>query len=309
MKIIVTGGTGFIGKYLIKALLERQHQVTIVSRDTKKVHKIFSNRANSLLWNELSSTTLAEQDIVVHLAGQNVGVRRWSQKAKESIVNSRVNNTKKLAQLCANLSKNPPRILSASAIGIYGLTNHYPHQPLPVDESWPIPYGQTPDFLSEVGQKWETAWQDAVNQQIPVTIMRFGVVLHPKEGMLKKLLPSVKCGLAGKLGSGNQWLSWISINDLVKAILWLIDSPNLTGPINLTHPDPVQQKKFIKDLADHYHRPCFANLPAWFIRLLFGRMGEELLLGGQKVVPTRLLESGFTFDIKNISQLLNPNIS
>lgn len=309
MKIIVTGGTGFIGRYLIKALLEKQHQVTVVSRNLKKAHKVFSNQVHCLLWNQLSSTALAEQDIIVHLAGQNVGDKRWSKKVKQSIINSRIENTKKLAQLCANLAQNAPCILSASAIGIYGLTNHYPSQPLPVDESWPIPYGQTPDFLSDVGQKWEMAWQNAVNQQVPVTIMRFGVVLHPKEGMLKKLLPSVKFGLAGKLGSGNQWLSWIYINDLVKAILWLIDNPNLTGPINLTHPNPVQQKKFIKHLTDHYHRPCFAHLPAWFIRLMFGRMGEELLLGGQKVIPTRLLESGFTFDIKNISQLLNPNIS
>lgn len=304
---MITGATGFIGSFLIQALVKQgNNHIAIITRNKQQaIKKLNNNTINFISWNELNSDHIAQQDIIIHLAGENIGANRWSKKTKEKIIASRVNTTQILANLCAELADaghKTPRILSASAIGIYGLMGNYHEQPNPVDESWPIPEGNTPDFLSDVGQQWEGAWKRLTLKKIQLTIMRFGVVLHPKHGMLKKLLPSVKLGLAGKLGSGEQYISYINIDDLINAIIFLITLPEITGAVNLTHPEPVQQKTFIKKLTQQYHRPCFVPMPSLLVKLLFGQMGEELLLGGQKVVPSRLLKLGFKFkDEKNSS--------
>ncbi len=301
MKIMVAGGTGFIGKNLIARLRELSIDIAVVGRDKNKIKKIYGSGVEALEWLELSSQKLTHYDVIINLAGQDISEKRWSQKFKKCILESRVDSTRALALLCSKLGAKSPRILNASAVGIYGVAGQNPLQPIPVDESWKNASTIASDFLSDVARKWEEALVPAIKNHVSVTIMRFGVVLKINEGMLRKLAPSVKLGLAGKLGSGQQWISWIHIDDLVAAIIFLLERPDITGPINLTHPMPVTQSEFIHIFAKHYHRPCLFNMPAWLVKFLFGDMGEELLLGGQKVVPARLPYYGFIFSKKTIS--------
>jgi len=304
MRILISGGTGFIGHHLTQHLLKAHHHITILSRSTEKVYRCYTSDVAAIDWSQLTAEALAKQDLIIHLAGQNIGERRWTARMKSNILQSRVETTKTLATLCGTLGNAAPRLLSASAVGIYGLSTHYPQQPNPVDESWPIPPGDTPDFLSQVGQAWEQALKPAIQQGVATTIMRFGVVLHPKSGMLKKLLPAVKLGLGGHIGNGQQWLSWVHIDDLILAIDFFIQHPDLQGAINVTSPHPIQQRHFIETLCRHHHRPCFAHLPAPLVKWLFGEMGSELLLGGQQVLPTRLQQAGFTFLHPTLEQAL-----
>ncbi len=301
MKIIVAGGTGCIGRNLIAKLLERGMDIAVIGRDKRKIKKIYESRVEALEWSDLSSQKLSYYDAVINLAGQDISEKRWSKKFKECILDSRLDSTNALALLCSKLGVKSPRMLNASAVGVYGMTGQNPLQPIPVDESWKDISTIESSFLSDVARKWEEALAPAIANDVPVTIMRFGVVLKINEGMLGKLALSVKLGLAGKIGSGQQWMSWIHIDDLVSAIIFLLEHPDITGPINLTHPMPVTQSAFIHLLAKHYHRPCFFNMPAWLVKCLFGEMGEELLLGGQNVVPARLQQHGFIFSKKTIS--------
>lgn len=300
MKILVAGGTGFVGRHLVHELLKRHDTVTILGRNKNKINKIYENKVAAITWQEIHIENLCNYEIIINLAGENLSEKRWTEKVKKEILESRCNTTEVLANLCATLGEKSPRLFNASAVGIYGTTGDYADQPIPVDESWQPPH-HTANFLSHVAQQWEKALTPAIAHHVSVTIMRFGVVLKENEGMLKKLLPSVKWGFAAKLGNGQQWLSWISIDDLVAAIIFLIEHPEIFGEINLTHPLPVTQNEFIHTLAQCYHKPCFLTLPTWLVKILFGQMGKELLLSGQNVIPTRLLNSGFKFVKKNIS--------
>ncbi len=303
MNIIIAGGTGFIGRNLVTKFLERGMNIAVVGRDKNKIKKIYESRVEALEWLDLSSQKLSYYDVVINLAGQDISKKRWSQNFKECILDSRVDSTYALALLCSKLGAKSPRILNASAVGIYGIAGENPLQPIPVNESWKSASTIASDFLSDVARKWEEALAPAIANNVSVSIMRFGVVLKMNEGMLGKLALSVKLGLAGKIGGGQQWISWIHIDDLVSAIIFLLEHPEITGPINLTHPMPVTQSEFIHLLAKYYHRPCFFNMPAWLVKCLFGEMGEELLLGGQNVVPARLQQYGFIFSKKNISDV------
>lgn len=300
MKIIIAGGTGFVGRYLTAQLQQRGDKVAIISRDKNKIKKIYADSVEGLHWRDLNSQQLKQYDAIINLAGENINKIRWTKKFKQEIVESRIFATRTLATLCAELGNAAPRILNANAVGIYGTTGCYPQQPIPVDENWQVPFSNPQDYLSDVAMQWEKALTPAVEKNIQVTVMRFGVVLKNNEGMLRKLAIPVKLGLAGKLGSGKQWLSWIHINDLTAAIIFLLDHPNITGPINLTHPIPVTQADFIHAMTQHYHRPCIFNMPRWLVKCLFGEMGEVLLLGGQKVVPTKLESYGFKFSKRTI---------
>ncbi|MFN3234494.1 MAG: TIGR01777 family oxidoreductase [Gammaproteobacteria bacterium] len=300
MKALIAGGTGFIGQFLIPALLKDNHQVVVLGRDTNKIQKTFHDKVTALTWDTLSSESLRDVDAIINLAGTNIGEKRWSTSVKDSVKTSRFNTTKKLVDCCLSLNEKKPRMLNASAIGIYGLHEHQPQQPQPVDESWEIPWGKPTDFSSEITQAWENTLQPAIDHGMHVAKMRFGVVLHPKFGALKKLMPSIKLGMASVIGNGKQGVSWIMIDDLIRAILFLLEHPEISGPINCTSPNPISQKTFIKALARAAHRPCFLKTPAWVIKFLFGQMGDELIIKGQRVIPTKLLEHGFKFRYETI---------
>lgn len=302
MRVMITGGTGFVGKALITTLQNRGDDIAVVGRDLSKIAQIYNKQVVGFRWQDLSKEVLERYDVIINLAGKNISDGRWSKRVKADILESRISTASKLATICSELNTASPRIYSASAVGIYGATNSYGNQPLPVDESWEIPTGFPVDFLSNIGQQWENAWSPAIKNGVSVTMMRFGVILKNNGGMLKKLIPLAKLGLSGRIGNGQQWLSWIHMDDLVSAIIFLIEHPNIIGPINLTHPTPVTQKEFSRALAQHYHRPYFFTLPEWLIKNVFGEMGEDLLLRGQKVIPTRLKSSGYEFNKKALNQ-------
>ena len=291
MKILIAGGSGFIGKALTQAW-QHTHEITIIGRNKAKLMREFTSPITTGTWEELESINAQDFDVVINLSGYNIGAARWNPKLKQKIIDSRVQTTHVLSQWMMS-QQAKPHFISANAVGIYGLQAN---GDLTVcDEDTSIDMTHPSDFMSEIGIRWQAALQPAVDAGIPVTVARFGVVLQKKQGMLKKLAPSFYLGLGSVIGEGTQIISWIHIDDLVGALTFLMQNRNILGPVNLCSPQPVSQAQFAKILATTLHRPLFLKLPAAVIHLLFGEMGDCLLLKGQRVLPKRLLIAGYEF--------------
>lgn len=295
MKILVSGGTGFIGSHLIPALLMNQNQITVIGRDAKKTKNIFKESISSLSWNQINEISPDEFDAIINLAGENIAQHRWTENSKKSIKESRLASTRQLVNWVLPSKNKKLHLYNASAIGIYPLQKSTSGLPTALTESSPIDFGQQQSFLSEVGESWENETKPLIEAKFPVTLMRFAVVLKRSQGILKKLELPFSLGLGTILGNGQQAFSWISIDDLVSAILFLINRPEIIGPVNCSAPECVSQQVFAQTLSDIMHRPLFLKLPSQFVKVLFGQMGEELLLGGQNVFPERLKQLGFEF--------------
>ena len=222
---------------------------------------------------------------MVHLAGENV-FGRWTPHKKQRIRDSRVLGTRLVSSAIAGLERRPKLLLAASAIGYYGDRG---------DELLNEGSSVGEDFLATVAKEWEAATAVATQAGIRVVNMRFGVVLTPKTGALAKMLPAFKLGLGGPIGSGNQYLSWITLDDALNAILHVLDTPNMTGPVNITAPNPVTNREFAKMLGKTLGRPAAVTVPAFALRMAFGAEGAAMLQSGQRVLPARLLESAFRF--------------
>lgn len=228
---------------------------------------------------------LEDFDAVVHLAGENIA-RRWTEGRKVRIRLSRVRGTRFLAQALAKLSIPPRVMISASAIGYYGDRG----EEILSEESSP---GE--DFLAEVCREWEAATKPAADRGIRVIHLRTGVVLSAKGGALAKMLPAFKMGLAGEIGSGRQYMSWVDADDLVSAILFTLEQGAVRGPVNAVSPNPVTNGDFTTTLGEILHRPTHFRLPAFVVRLLLGEMGVTALLASQRVKPAKLCAAGFAF--------------
>jgi uncharacterized protein (TIGR01777 family) len=233
----------------------------------------------------IDAAALEGVDAVVHLAGESIG-RRWSAAVRSRILESRVRGTRLLADTLASLSRPPELLVSASAVGYYGDRGDEP-----LDESSP----PGDDFLAGVAEAWENAANPAAEAGIRVVHPRFGVVLSPAGGALKRMLPAFRLGAGGRLGSGRQWMSWISIDDAVDALRFVIDTPALAGPIDFTAPEPVTNAEFTRVLGRLLRRPPFLAVPAAALRFLFGEMADRTLLASQRARPARLLGAGFSF--------------
>ena len=295
MKVLIAGATGFVGKALVRAFLSRGDEVIALGRSKAKSQFVFDQPLTLWTWIDLE-THSEPVDLIINLAGENIG-GWWSKNKKEKILNSRVAAIKRLIAFCSRQkegSGQSPRLFQASGIGVYGLRGDRVY-----DENSPPPQDQ--DFLSEVSRGIEAAASEANTHGIPLLIMRFGVVLNPNGGMLEQLFPLYKYGFGTIFGTGKQFLSWISRTDLIKAILFLSDHPELNGAINLVAKEPVTQQAFSKAYAKYLGRPLWLRFPPFMIKILLGEMGETLLLGSQKVIPTRLLESGFDFEYPNLN--------
>lgn len=297
MNILIAGGTGLIGSSLIDSL-HKAHHITVITRDVARARKTVK-QAHLIDWNKNTlKNTLKETDLVINLCGQSIGDSRWSTKTKKAIIDSRVNPTALLCALIHELDESHrPRLFNASAIGIYGLQKTLKLQnEIVYDETSALPKPPQ-DFLSEVGQAWEAVLDNYPT--LDIVRLRFAVVLSPIGGMLKKVLLPFKLGLGGRIGSGAQPFSWIAIEDVVGIIKYLINHKDITGPINLVAPDVISQHDFASQLAKRLKRPALIPMPSVMVRLLFGEMGQTLLLSGQSVSSQRLKEYPFKFKTLN----------
>ena len=297
MKAAVTGSHGLIGSALVVELTRRSHEVTRLVRSRPG--------PGEAAWDPAKGTIEADKleghDAVVHLAGVGIGDHRWTDEHKRAVLDSRVLGTGLLARTLAGLSSPPRVLLSGSAVGFYG----YQGGDEVMTEASPRGGG----FLAGVVDAWEQAAAPAEQAGIRVVRLRSGVVLTGKGGALKKQLLPFKLGVGGRLGAGRQWLSWISLEDEVGAIIHLLTAEDARGPVNVTSPEPVTNAVFTATLARVLKRPAFTPVPTLALHALFGReMTEEMLFGGQRVLPTALQASGFTFVHPQLEEALRQTL-
>jgi uncharacterized protein (TIGR01777 family) len=248
--------------------------------------------SNQLTWNPVGTPAIADQaslegcTAAIHLSGASVAARRWTPAYRSEMTSSRVESTRTVANLLAGLRRPPQSVLVASAVGIYGDRGEEL-----LDE------GSAPGkgFLAGVCEQWEAAARPAVEAGIRVVHLRFGVVLGPGRGALAQMLPVFRLGLGGRLGSGRQWMSWISLADAIEAIVFALQTPALAGPVNLTAPNPITNAEFTRALGRQLRRPAMLPAPAFALRVAFGQMADEALLASVRAVPKKLLASGFNF--------------
>lgn len=300
MNILIAGASGFIGQYLVHSLQAHNH-ITVLGRDENKLQKMFGASVKVINWNQLDALSAHDYQAVINLCGHNIAASRWSDDVKAKLIESRVQTGATLINWLLKQGA-APHFYSASAIGIYGMQSLSDQNAF--DENSPVDVHPPKDFLNEIGMRWENALQPAIEAGIPVTITRFGVVLKKGQGMLKKMTPAFYFGLGSVIGDGRQVLSWVHIEDIVRAYQFLLNTPELTGAFNLTSPHPVSQAEFATILAKTMHRPLLLKTPAFLIRTLFGEMGDCLLLNGQRVVPKRLTEKGYQFKYTTLEAAL-----
>jgi uncharacterized protein len=280
MRIAITGASGLIGSTLEPALRERGHDVVRLVRRAPA-------GANEIRWDpagaELDVATLEGVGAIVHLAGENIG-QRWSDETRRRIRESRVRGTRLVAEAVAALEPRPV-LLCASAVGYYGQKG---------DERLTEDVSRGEGFLAEVVEAWESAAEPAREAGARVVHFRQAPILARHEGMIKRMSLPFKLGLGGRVGSGDQWWSWVTLDDIVSAYLFALERP-LAGTLNLVAPGIVRNRDFVDAFGDVLHRPTVLPLPAAAVRLVWGDMGDEFLLGGQRAVPDRILGEGFAF--------------
>jgi uncharacterized protein (TIGR01777 family) len=285
--IAISGASGFVGSALCHALLARGDRVRILVRPgAARV----PSKTEAIRWDpargEIDLAALVGVDAVVHLAGESVADGRWSDAQKQRIEQSRVKGTSLLARALAGLEQKPEVFLSASAVGFYGA-----HGGEPLAERDPA----GSDFLAQVCIRWEAAADPARQAGIRVVHPRFGLVLHPSGGALAKMLPAFRLLVGGKLGSGAQFMSWVALSDTLAALCFALAQRELTGPLNVTAPEPVTNEAFTRALGAALARPALMTVPRFALRALFGEMAEVALLSGARVLPQKLLDHGFSF--------------
>ena len=294
MKILISGTSGLVGQELQAFLMKQGHEVV------KLVRKAEDKSLNAFYWDPehfvIDLKAFEGVDTVINLAGENIAGGRWSEQRKQSILQSRLSATETLVAAMFKLTKPPAIFLSASAIGIYGERG----AAWCTEETLP-----GSGFLAEVCKKWEAAASLLSAKGIRLVLMRFGIVLSPKGGALAKMMTPFKLGLGGKFGTGDQYMSWITLDDLVSAIDHLLTHADLNGPVNFVTPNPVTNEQFTNTLGKVLNRPAIFNVPAFILKLVLGKeMAKEFLLSSTRVVPKRLNEAGFSFRYPDLEQAI-----
>lgn len=293
LRIAITGASGMVGSSLKHFLSTGGHDVISLVRDSRRMD------GRSIFWNPaagvLDPANLEGVDAVVHLAGTSIASGRWTESRKRSIKQSRVRGTELLSRTLATMKNGPRVLVSASAVGFYGDQGKKV-----ITEAAPAGKG----FLAEVCRGWEGATNPAERAGLRVVTLRTGVALSPKGGALGQMLLPFKMGAGGRLGSGKQYVSWIDLDDLLGVILHAIQDDSLSGPVNATSPNPVPNSTFTSALGRALGRPTIVPVPALAVKALFGELGKEALLWGQRVQPEKLIESGFDFFYEGVEDSL-----
>ncbi len=298
MKVLVTGGTGFVGQRLVKRLYEQGHEAVIVTRDPQKARQKEQTPASFVGWDykneDFPKEGLEGIDAIVHLMGENISSKRWSDSQKEKIRSSRVLATQKLVEACEKYLESPLQcFISGSAIGYY---------PANTNESFTEEGKVGQGFLPEVCKDWEEEAKKLTKSK-RLIISRTGVVLGPESGALNKLLPIFKLGAGGPIGSGSMIMSWIHVEDMVSAIIAFLEKDQFNGIYNMVAPNPASNKEFTKAIANAVKRPAIFPVPPFMLKVLFGEM-SSIILDSQTVVPANLQKDGFQFKHPHIEEAL-----
>ena len=293
MKILITGGTGFIGRTLCHRLLDSGHELIVLSRRPEQVTNLCGESVTAISnLEDLSSEEII--NAIINLSGEGIADRLWTKKRKQRLLDSRINITEQLITYVARARQKPSVMISGSAVGYYGNNGESE-----LDETTDNPS----DFAQQLCKQWEAAAESVKEYGVRLCILRIGLVIGRDGGFVKRMLLPFKLGLGGRLGNGQQWMSWIHKEDLITIIETLLNDSELEGNFNATAPQPVTNAEFSACLANNLHRPAIFPVPAIVLKLLLGEM-SELLLGGQKILPERLIEQGFPFQYKSLDSAL-----
>jgi len=299
MKLVIAGGTGFLGQFLIKTLVAEKHEITLLSRRKKfppnladaQIKKVFWDGRFSNIW----AYALEGAEGILNFCGEGVADKRWNKARKNVLLNSRIETTAALVRAISNLETKPAFLINGSAIGYYGNVEFGE-----VNEKSVVGGG----FLADLCKKWEAEARQAEDLGVRVVNTRTGLVLGKGGGVLKKMTPAFKMFAGGHLGSGNQWFSWLHQKDFVRAILFCIESNKIRGPVNLTAPDPVTLRGFCKTLGKVLGRPSWAHLPGPLLKIMLGEMSQAIT-EGQRALPAKLISRGFQFNFPILTEALD----
>jgi uncharacterized protein (TIGR01777 family) len=296
-QIVVSGGTGFVGRALVKALLARGDVVTVLTRNQSRVDELFMGKARSTHWDSGHGvvSSLGAMDVVVHLAGsQAVGVR-WTREVKAEMIASRVMKAERLVQAMKQATRLPQVLICASGVGYYGA-----HEAsVSLDESSP----PGSDFLAKLCVDWENAAMEAAKLGVRVVCARFGIVLGKNGGALKEMVKPFKLMMGGPIGDGKQIVSWVHVDDLIGMVLTAMDDPTISGPVNITSPNPVSNAQLMEQIGLQMKRKSRISVPSGILRWRFGE-GADPLLTGQRVLPKVMQQVGYQWKYPDITSAL-----
>ena len=294
MKILITGASGLIGKALQRSFVAKGYELLLAGRGEPR-------KSNEIQWTvedgfrEEDLTQLEGLDAVIHLAGEGIAGLRWTDEKKKAIRDSRVIGTRNVVSALAKLKQKPKVFISGSAMGFYGDRG---------DEIVNEASGPGDNFLADVSKEWESESRRAEDLGIRTVLLRTSIVLSKDGGALATMLMPFKMGVGGVVGSGKQWMSWISLDDVVEIINYALENENLRGAVNLASPNPVTNEEFTKTLGEVLYRPTFFPLPEFAVNLVFGEMGDALLINSTRVEPKRLQDAGYEFKFPNLKSAL-----
>jgi hypothetical protein len=289
-RVIVTGGTGFIGRALCAALIERGYETIVLSRDAAKVSRSFGGKAIGAPWGGASSDPWARYadgaHAIVNLAGDNIAQGRWTADKKKRILDSRLEAGAAVTEAVKRASRKPAVVVQASAIGIYGNRG---------EELLDETSARGAGFLADVCEAWERSTLDAESPGVRRVVIRTAPVIGARGGFLDRVVPLFEKNLGAYMGNGKQWTSWIHLRDEVGAILHLLERDELRGVFNLSSPEPVRNREFYRTLGRVLEKPVSFGVPGFVLRAALGEVARELILPAQRVVPSRLLGAGYVF--------------
>ena len=301
MKIFITGGTGFVGSHLTSRLLQEGNEVTILTRSVRGPEKgtagisyVQGDPTRKGPWQE----AIGNHEVIINLAGASI-FSRWTEEQKKAIRESRIHTTRNIVEGILSPAAEKITLFSTSAVGYYGFCG---------DEELIEDSPPGKDFLSRLAVEWEGEALKAKEKRMPVVLMRFGIVLGEKGGALGQMIPLFKKYIGGPIGSGKQWFSWIYIQDLADAIVFLTKHPEISGPVNMCSPNPVRNRDLAKSLGKALHRPSFLAAPGFMVKWVLGEFGS-VILQGQRVIPRKLLDHGFVFQYPEIDKALQSIMS